>query len=963
MVTEHLTHDPSPGRGPGTGVVEAPHWTVGDRLVAFTALLPPEPPGPVVLMVSDDLALHLLTVYPAAVVLSSSPATERGEVGWPPGARVVGWDGERPPLAPATAGLVVVDTHAYDEGSAAALLGAGGVLGAVGSGGPYRIYPTLDHPELVWRRGWPVQVLAGPVPWLRRCLGLMVGRGTAVPRLRVDGPGESLVDRVLDDLAAETGHTGQLVGLVCGGQVVLRVRTDDGDLAVRLSVTDGDRLVDTSSRVLADVPAAAPYLPVVVAGGRTSGRPWQATRWSPRRRRAAWPWPAAERRWEAAEELAELLSAQVVGRTGRGWADRWAGAAHVVPAPVRERWAERLALLDDAVPTTWCHGDLWPGNVLLDGPVATVIDWDNASDDAPQGLDRLLLHAMRSVEDTDRPVSAALMDLALDPSPLAGVEVAGVAWAEHDVEHRRALALAAVVLYLRNRSLHDLGRTELERHLAAVARGLDGGTADAEPEVRAEPDLEAGQTARGALWLATNGVVVKASQTVVLLTLAAMLAPSSLGLVALGTLVANISAIVTSLGTASALVYWRGDVFRAARTAVTIGVAIGGLMAAVLWVCAPWLAGALNSGQGGPAVIRGLTVTLPCLAVAAVTNELLRRRLAFARRIIPDTVSSIVGATVAVGLAVEGHGVMALVVGQVVQAVLTMLLAWVVHPPVLPGWNLEDARGLLAYGGPYAGANLLELVQLNIDYLIISWVLGGGALGQYSLAFRLAFMPYLMIVVVTTGAAFPYLCRQRGAYLGRAAVTVMTATLTLVAPICLGLALFADDLVLLGDKWSPGVPVVAWLAAYAVLLSVGQLVQTALNAAGRPALSMLLRLLHLLLLLVTLLAVVHRGITAVAVGQVLAATVVSLAALVLARLYVPGFSLRRLVLSLRGAAVASLVMTATVLVLRELLDPHPPSVTALVVVGTAGLAAYLATVWAVDRERLRDAARLVRRTA
>ena len=34
----------------------------------------------------------------------------------------------------------------------------------------------------------------------------------------------------------------------------------------------------------------------------------------------------------------------------------------------------------------------------------------------------------------------------------------------------------------------------------------------------------------------------------------------------------------------------------------------------------------------------------------------------------------------------------------------------------------------------------------------------------------------------------------------------------------------------------------------------------------------------------------------------------------------------------------------------------------LVVAGTAGLAAYLATVWVVDRERLRDAVRLVRRT-
>ncbi len=40
-----------------------------------------------------------------------------------------------------------------------------------------------------------------------------------------------------------------------------------------------------------------------------------------------------------------------------------------------------------------------------------------------------------------------------------------------------------------------------------------------------------------------------------------------------------------------------------------------------------------------------------------------------------------------------------------------------------------------------------------------------------------------------------------------------------------------------------------------------------------------------------------------------------------------------------------------------------PSVVGLVVTGTVGLAAYLGTVWLVDSDRLRDFARLVRRTS
>ncbi|RYJ05070.1 MAG: hypothetical protein EON52_13480 [Actinomycetales bacterium] len=168
---------------------------------------------------------------------------------------------------------------------------------------------------------------------------------------------------------------------------------------------------------------------------------------------------------------------------------------------------------------------------------------------------------------------------------------------------------------------------------------------------------------------------------------------------------------------------------------------------------------------------------------------------------------------------------------------------------------------------------------------------------------------------------------------------------------------------MLGDKWSPGVPAVPWLAAYAALLSVGQLVQTSLNAVGRPALSMLLRLCHLLLLVVTLLAVTERGIVAVAVGQAAAAALVAVIALGLARLHLPGFSLRRLVASLRPAALAAAAMAATVLLLRPVLDPGAPSLAGLVVVGGLGVVAYAATVWLVDRDHLREAARVVRRTS
>jgi O-antigen/teichoic acid export membrane protein len=480
------------------------------------------------------------------------------------------------------------------------------------------------------------------------------------------------------------------------------------------------------------------------------------------------------------------------------------------------------------------------------------------------------------------------------------------------------------------------------------------------PGVEPQPgSTEASRTARGALWLASSSIVVKTSQTVVLLILAALLAPDALGLVALGTLITNATALLANLGTANALVYWRGDVMRAARSAATIAVGLGGALSALAWVAAPWLADTFRAPEGGVTVIRGLTVVIPCIALAWVTGELQRRELAFLRRIIPDVVSAVIGAALAITLVLAGYGVMGLVVGQIVQAVLTLLLAWVVGPRVLPGWNFSDVRELLSYGAPYSGASLLEMVQLNLDYLFVSRVLGAAALGFYSLAFRLAYLPHLMIAIVITGASFPYLCRQRVGELGLAAERVATATLSLVVPTCLGVAVLAPNLVLLGDKWAPAVPVAALLAAYACMLSVIQLVQVTLNASGRPALSMAMRFTQVALLMLVLLVVTDRGIAAVAVAQGSVAATIAVVGIVIASRHVRGLSLRRLAVALRPCATAAVVMAVVMITIESLL-PGRASVAELLVTGVSGVLAYGGVLFLLDRVGLTAIVGLIR---
>ncbi|NHA01050.1 oligosaccharide flippase family protein [Nocardioides sp. W3-2-3] len=82
------------------------------------------------------------------------------------------------------------------------------------------------------------------------------------------------------------------------------------------------------------------------------------------------------------------------------------------------------------------------------------------------------------------------------------------------------------------------------------------------------------------------------------------------------------------------------------------------------------------------------------------------------------------------------------------QSLVVLALFWVLRRPVLPGWSATDARDLLAFGGSLAASGLLTLVVLNVDYLLVAHRLGTADVGVYSMAFRIAYMPYLLIAMV-----------------------------------------------------------------------------------------------------------------------------------------------------------------------------------------------------------------------
>jgi O-antigen/teichoic acid export membrane protein len=456
------------------------------------------------------------------------------------------------------------------------------------------------------------------------------------------------------------------------------------------------------------------------------------------------------------------------------------------------------------------------------------------------------------------------------------------------------------------------------------------------------------------LWLSLGSLGAKGLQTVVLLVLARVLVPSQFGLLAIAALTYNILQAVSEFGVADALTYQADQIEEATRTALTCVIAVGLLLMAVMWGLAPLIAVFFHSPQS-TFVLRGFAVSLPFDAAAQVPIGRLTRSLSFSRRTITDTLPAGIGATVTIAVIVGGHPLGGLVAGQITGAVANVVVAMLIGPRCLPGWNRALARRLLRYGGFLGAADLVNLGLLNIDYIIVGHVLGPDALGLYSLAYRICFLPYVSIGVVVNGAVFPYYCRlpSRTA-LARSAESIIGLVCALSMPWFAGLVLFAGDITLLGSKWAPAAGAVRFLALYGLLLSLILSALQVLKAAGRSSLVFIGRGLHLVALAAVLVVTVHAGITVVAADQALVAAVIVLLTCGWIVKYAgirPGALARAAGLPLAGAAG----MTAVVLVLRLIPALHGSgSIPVLLVLGVSSLAAFAAIALVTMPEPLRQ---------
>ncbi len=460
------------------------------------------------------------------------------------------------------------------------------------------------------------------------------------------------------------------------------------------------------------------------------------------------------------------------------------------------------------------------------------------------------------------------------------------------------------------------------------------------------------QIGHGLAWSSINSLLLKLGTLAIGIVLARLLAPEQFGVFAVALTVQLVLMSLADLGMTADLVR-SADPARLAPTVGTLGLATGAMLTTTLALSAQGLADLLGSPEAGP-VIQVMSFSLLMAGAGVVPYAALQRRFAqkelFGIALADFTVSS----TLTLMLVLSGYGVMGLAIGRLAAQLVTLVLQFVLSGERIRfGFNRTVAPGVLAFGLPVAGANVLSWALLNVDNVVISRLAGPVALGFYFLAFNVSNWPMSALGQVVRSISIPAFARVASGRSDRSIAAVIGPVWAVSLLAGLMLAVLSAPLVELvyGSRWLPAAAILAWLGIFGALRTLFDLSASYLLARGAAKATLIVQIVWIAgLIPAVLLGMQLSGTTGVAVAHLLAAVLVVCPSYAVA-LHHCGADLRSLVTRLwpplaaaipAGAlAVGSMSLTATPL-------------TALIVGGVSGTCIYSLLLFSWFRRQIRD---------
>lgn len=299
------------------------------------------------------------------------------------------------------------------------------------------------------------------------------------------------------------------------------------------------------------------------------------------------------------------------------------------------------------------------------------------------------------------------------------------------------------------------------------------------------------------------------------IVLARLLTPEDFGLVAMLSPAVAFVGLIQDMGLGQATIQRERITKREVDTLFWVTCALSIVLAAVLALAGPALAGFFREPQVAPLAIAfaGLVViwSLSTQPVALLSREMRFKELA-----VIDVAAAALGLLVGAAVAYVFRTYWALLAGMLASALVSVVGTWAVlrFRPGRPSFGAGIGE-ILGFGGSVSGFNVLNFFARNADAVLIARAWGAFELGLYERAYKLLLLPLQQVTNPLGRVMIPFLSRHQSDPLGyragyRDAVTLL---MILTQPGILVAIVFAPDVfrVLLGERWVAAAPIFAWL--------------------------------------------------------------------------------------------------------------------------------------------------------
>jgi lipopolysaccharide exporter len=343
----------------------------------------------------------------------------------------------------------------------------------------------------------------------------------------------------------------------------------------------------------------------------------------------------------------------------------------------------------------------------------------------------------------------------------------------------------------------------------------------------------------GAKWTTVSTGFTAVIQFLQVTVLAWWLKPSDFGLMAMSMLVLNFAEICLDFGMSKAIIH-RQDTSREQLSSLYwVNVFVGWVLFAACFAATPLVVIMFREPRLYHLVplVSALFLIGPIGAQFAL---LLQKELRFRSLAVVEIVGSLMGALAAIGAAIAGLGVYALVLAQLAGSIVSTAILTMIglrHWRPMFHFRRADLKGYMGFGLYQMGERTLNFLFSRTDQLLIGMFVGPIALGYYSFSWNLIIQPMNRVNPSLTKVAFPLFARMQNEEerLRRGYLTLIRILATINAPILLGFAAIAPVLIpiVYGVQWTAAVPLIQPLAVVGLLRCIMHPLGTLLLAKGR----------------------------------------------------------------------------------------------------------------------------------